>query len=43
MNRLEVGLLFLVFAIGIASAGCAGGVAGTKEVAPLISTQPAKR
>ena len=43
MNRLEVVLLFLVFAIGIASAGCGGSAAGANPVAPSIITEPANQ
>src|SRR5215471_10432211 len=43
MHRLQVVLLFLAFAIGIASAGCGGSVAGPKAVAPSISTEPANQ
>src|SRR5215469_14244181 len=43
MNRLEVVLLILVFAIGTAIAGCAGGVAGTIAVVPSISIEPANQ
>src|SRR5215813_4897342 len=43
MHRLQVVLLFLAFAIGIASAGCGGSVAGPKTVAPSISTKPANQ
>src|SRR5205807_6731293 len=40
MNRFGVVLLFLLLAIGIATAGCSGTVAGTNTLVPSISAQP---